>query len=195
MKKRFIAGLLSLGLFVGCMVTTSAFTEETVANRQTDAQIGNGYSRSSDEFSISGTSNTNKYRNQKYDEMKLLDNFGYTVEELEEEGYKFIHIKFVFRTSSSKSSAKHTLYLQNNNYSYINLLDPLDFTLPEDNKEYLVTTIAIMPIHSINNQICLRYQLHAKQEYEWNIYSVNATGHAYPEYIHKGMRVVSIEQV
>ena len=194
MKKRFFAGLLSLGLFVGCMVTTSAFAKETVANRLKSGQIGNGYSRSSDDFSISGTSNTNKYRNQKYDEMKLLDNFGYTVEELEEEGYKFINIQLEFEVSSSSCSSTHTLYLQNAKYSYINLLNPLDFTLPSNDQLYKVKASTVIPVSKVNNQICLRYQLHAKTKYEWNIFSVNATCYAYKEELIKGMGLISIEK-
>lgn len=194
MKKGLITSLLCLVLFVACMVTTSAFAKETVANKQTSTQIGNGYSRSSDEFSISGTSNTNKYRNQKYDEIKLLDNFGYTVEELEEEGYKFINVQLVFEVNSTNCSSKHTLYIQNKNYSYINLLNPLDFTLPSNDQHYKVKVYAVIPVRKVNNQICLRYQLHAKTKYEWNIFSVNATCYVYKEDMGGKMGLVSIEK-
>ncbi len=202
MKKRFIAGLLSLGLFAGCMATTSAFAEETVPVNENvepmelySTQIGSGYSRSEDNpIKIIGTLNTTNYRNQGCDEISLPIHFGYTFEELEEEGYKFINVQFEFKVNSSSCSSIHTLYIQNAKDSFIDLLDPLDFTLPSNDQHYKVKVYATIPVSRVNNQICLRYQLHAKQDYKWNIFSVNATCYAYEEEMGSEMGLISIEE-
>ena len=204
MKKRFFAGLLSLGLFAGCMATTSTLAEETVpvpVNENVEqlglysTQIGNGYSWASDyPISIIGTSNTTNYRNLYCDEISLPTCFGYTFEELEEEGYKFINIQLEFEVSSSSCSSTHTLYLQNAKDSFIDILDPLDFTLPSNDQLYRVKVYAVIPVSKVNNQICLRYRLHAGSKKAWNIYSVNATCYAYEEDMGSGMALVSIEE-